>query len=145
MLTTLNESLVTLIVWPSLSCGMHKLNIKCSFLTGPPSLHVMGCFSYFLSMWLTTSKTIFQMTVWQSLNLSHKIEHQLTFFTKINIEKHELLTIFWSKLRFLRGLMLHHNSNIALRFIFSNFIPHNVFTLKHPKCPTSMKLEIAFW
>ena len=53
-----------------------------SYFMDPPLFHVIGYFTFCLSMWQTTSKTAFQMTGWENLNILYKIEDQIIFFQK---------------------------------------------------------------
>ena len=65
------------------------------FLMGPPSFHWMGYYFYFFCfpMWWTTSKTTFEMTSWENLNLSHKLKIKY-ILSRMIVEKFELLTIY---------------------------------------------------
>ena len=118
----------------------HHYHLECIHITyNVPFWRV-----HLLFMWRVASPFAFQCD-WQHQKLPFKwqVDKILIFDTKLNIKSYffqkdkcsEVWTSYniWSKSRILRDLMLHHNSNIALQSIFSNFIPHNDTRIKASK------------
>ena len=99
---------------------------------GPSSFHVAG-YSFFLPFnGTTTSKTTFQMAGWENPNLSYEIIDQIIFFKWMWIRSNFLQYLVPNWI-FSWFLMLRYNSNIALQFVLSNFVPHNDTCIKASK------------
>ena len=131
----------------------HHYHLQCIHITySVPFWRV-----HLLFMWRVASPFAFQCD-WQHQKLPFKwqVNKILIFHTKFKTSNHiffpkdkcsEVWTSYnvWSKLRILWDLMLHHNSNIALQSIFSNFIPHNDTRIKASKVSNIRKIASGFW